>query len=81
MKSTIQITLDKNLLEKVKIYAASQNCSVSDLVENHLTSITKISNTQKKHNRKNIIDLVEELPKPDFDIESNLKIEYFETKS
>ena len=75
MKSTIQITLDKNLLDKVKIYAASKNCSVSDLVENYLTSITKISKPPKKHNRKNIIDLVEELPKPNFEIDSNLKID------
>lgn len=48
MKSIIQISLDKSLLEKVTIYAASQNCSVSDLVENHLASITEISKTQKK---------------------------------
>ena len=81
MKSIIQISLDKSLLEKVTIYAASQNCGVSDLVENHLASITEISKFEKKYKRKNIIDLVEELPKPNIDIDCNLKIEYFKTKS
>ncbi len=77
MKSTIHITLDINLLDKVKKIAASKNCSISELVECHFTRITHPKKPLKK---KNIIDLVEGLPKPKIDLDGNLIAKLYEKK-
>jgi len=67
MKSRLNITIENTVLEDVKIYAAKQKRSVSDLVENYFKKIVKPSK------RKNIIDLVEKLDKPNLPENENLK--------
>lgn len=67
MKSRLNITIENTVLEDVKIYATKQKRSVSDLVENYFKKIVKPSK------RKNIIDLVEKLDKPNLLENENLK--------
>jgi len=58
MKTRLNITIEENLLKKVKAYASTQDSSVSQLVEEYFETLVK------KPKRKSIIDLIEELPKP-----------------
>jgi len=39
MKSRLTLTLDKDVIEKAKRYAAAQGTSLSDLVESYLKSL------------------------------------------
>lgn len=59
MKERLNLTIDGALMEAMKIYAAGKGMSVSELVENYFRSVTK------PVQRKNILDLVDELEPPD----------------
>ena len=59
MKERLNLTIDRALLEAMKVYAASKQMSVSELVETYFRSVTK------PVHRKNILDLVDELGEPD----------------
>jgi hypothetical protein len=59
MKERLNLTIDGALLEAMKVYAAAKGISVSELVENYFRSVTK------PVQRKNILDLVDELEPPD----------------
>jgi hypothetical protein len=56
MKTRLTLTLDETLLKSVKQYAAKKQMSVSELVVNYFTMLTKP--------KKNIIDLIENLDAP-----------------
>jgi hypothetical protein len=56
MKTRLTLTIDETLLKSVKQYAAKKQMSVSELVENYFTMLTK--------SKKNIIDLIENLDAP-----------------
>lgn len=77
MKTRLNITIEKDLLEKVKAYAEKHDNSVSQLVEEYFEEIIK------KPKKKSLLDLIEELPKPkikypeDFDF----KKEYFKDRA
>ena len=43
MTTKLTLSMDKNVIEKSKKYAASQNRSLSDLIESYLKSITSSS--------------------------------------
>jgi chromatin segregation and condensation protein Rec8/ScpA/Scc1 (kleisin family) len=58
MKTRLNITIEENLLNKVKMYANKHDSSVSQLVEEYFETLIK------KPERKSVIDLIEELPKP-----------------
>ena len=66
------MTIDESLLEKVKRYAASRKSSVSELVENYFKTFV----VTPQH--KSIVDLIEELPRPNFEVEGDLKKRYLE---
>ena len=51
MDAKLTLKLDKNVIEKAKIYAAEHKHSLSLLVENYLKAITE---TEKKENTKEI---------------------------
>lgn len=72
MKSRLNLTIEESLLEKVKSYAASRKSSVSELVENYFKTFVQVPP------RKSIVDLIEELPKPDLRVEGDLKKQYME---
>jgi len=58
MKARLNITIDDSLLSNIKVYAAKQQTSVSELVERYFLSVVKPAR------RKNIITLVEKLDSP-----------------
>lgn len=72
MKRRLNITIEENLLNKVKVYADKKQSSVSQIVEEYFKQIIK------KPKRKSIIDLIEALPKPNIDANLNLTKAYYE---
>jgi hypothetical protein len=55
MKERLNLTIDAELVESMKAYAAGKQMSVSELVESYFRSATR------PLQRKNIVDLVDEL--------------------
>jgi hypothetical protein len=72
MKARLNITIEERLLNNAKHYAAKNDTSLSQLIELYFESLTRPSR------RKNIIQLVEELPKPKIDLSKDLKQAYHE---
>lgn len=72
MKARINLTIDENLLERIKRYAAGKKTSVSELVETYFKNLTKPTT------RKTVIDLVDELAKPSIPADMDLKRAYYE---
>lgn len=58
MKERLNLTIDTELLAAMKRYAASKEMSVSELVESYFRGVTK------PLNRRNILDLVDDLDAP-----------------
>ena len=75
MKARLNITIDDTLLSTIKVYAAKNNKSVSELVEEYFKSISKPSK------RKNILQLVDKLDTPSIDINTDLKESYYQDKA
>jgi hypothetical protein len=71
MKERLNLTIDGALLEAMKTYAAKRQMSVSELVENYFKQVTK------PVQRRNILDLVDELEAPAFDPELDLNELYY----
>lgn len=77
MKTRLNLTIDEDLLKKVKLYADKNNESISNLVEEYFETIVK------KPKQKSLLDLLDELPKPkeiypkDFDF----KEEYYKERA
>ncbi len=71
MKSKLNITIDEKLLTGAKRYANRHQTSLSQLIEAYFKRIVS-------PNRKNIIDLIESLPKPGLDSNNDLKKKYYE---
>ncbi len=59
MKERLNLTIDGGLLEAMKTYAASKGMSVSELVESYFRQVTR------PVQRQNILDLVDQLEKPE----------------
>lgn len=74
MKARLNLTIDSNLLETIKAYAASKQTSISELVESYFKNISRPAK------RKSILDLVEKLPDPKMKFQGDLKVQYFESK-
>lgn len=72
MKNRLNITIDDTLVEQAKRYAAKHQTSLSQLVEQYFKSLTRPAR------KKNILDLVSELPAPKLKIAGDLKVNYFE---
>lgn len=72
MKARLNITVDKHLLSSAKKYADKNDTSLSQLIELYFESLTRPAR------RKNIIQLIEELPKTKIDARKNLKQSYYE---
>ena len=58
MKERLNLTIDGELLNAMKAYAASKGMSVSELVESYFRSVTK------RAQGRNILDLVDGLEGP-----------------
>ena len=75
MKVRLNLTIEGNLLDRVKRYADSKQTSVSELVEDYFKNITKAPR------RQNVIDLIEKLGKPSLDTKRDLKKAYYEDQA
>lgn len=72
MKARLNLTIDEGLLDKVRVYAEKKQKSISQIVEEYFSKITK------EPKKESIIDLIESLPKPNIDQNVDLKKTYYE---
>ena len=75
MKARLNLTIDETLLSRIKSYAENKKVSISELVEQYFYSISKPA----KH--ENIIDMVEKLNPPKFDVNLDLKKSFYEEQA
>lgn len=75
MKARLNLTIDSRMLDRIKRYASARKVSVSELVEDYFTNLTKPAK------RETIIDLVEKLDKPSFPAERDLKKAYYDDQA
>ncbi|GAO43186.1 DUF6364 family protein [Flavihumibacter petaseus] len=75
LKVRLNITVDEVLLEAIKSYAAIKGVSVSELVENHFRTVARPSR------RKNILQLVDKLERPDIAPKADLKDLFYQEQS
>ncbi len=75
MKVRLNITIEDELLTRVKRYASAKKISVSELVEDFFKKVAR------PNKRKNIIELLEKLEKPAIDPKKDLKREFYEGQS
>ena len=71
MKTRLNITIEEDLLNSAKRYAAKKDISLSQLVELYFKNITRASR------KESVIQLIEQLPKPKIDLPNNLKEGYY----
>ena len=75
MKERLNLTIDGDLLNVIKAYAAKKQMSVSELVEGYFRSVTK------PVREKNILDLVRGLKKPAISEGADLKELYYKEQA
>lgn len=75
MKARLNITIEEKTLAEVKLYASKKNTSVSELVEDYFTTLTK---TPKK---KNIIQLIESMKPAAIEQNADLKELFYNEQS
>lgn len=72
MKAKLNLTIEQDILERIKAYAASKQISISELVEHYFKSVVRPTG------KKNIITLVDRLKPPtDIDNKADLKELYY----
>lgn len=74
MKNKLNITVDNTLIEQAKRYAAKHQTSLSQLVEQYFKSLARPAR------KKNVRDLLKELPKPNRKIKGYTKEAYYEER-
>jgi menaquinone-dependent protoporphyrinogen IX oxidase len=72
MKSSLNITVEEDLLNRAKVYAEQHQTSLSQLIEAYLERLTKMPS------KENVVDLVRNLEKPDIPPDTNLIKQYYE---
>lgn len=75
MKARLNLTIDETLLSRIKIYSESNKISISELVEQYFKSISSPVRQQ------NIIDMVEKLKPAKFDVNKDLKQDFYEEQA
>lgn len=75
MKSRLNLTIDNNLLDRIKRYAANRQTSVSELVEHYFNNLTK------PPKRETIIDLVDKLDRPSLADRGDLTKAFYEDQA
>lgn len=75
MKARLTITIEENILSDVKHFALKQHISISKLVENYFSALTKSAK------KKNIIDLIENLEVPIIEKDADLKELYYKNQT
>lgn len=75
MKNRVNITIDDKLVLEAKRFAARKNISLSQLIENYLKGLTT-----KKSSKKNVLELLNELPNPKMETEKSSVDSYYEER-
>ena len=71
MKTRLNLTIEENLLQRMKSYAAKKQISLSELVEGYFEKIVQPGK------RKTVVDMVEEMKVPKIPAKRNLVDEYY----
>lgn len=81
MKKKLNITIEENLLEKIKVYAESKERSVSDLVQEHFETLLKPRPTLP--NGMTLVEFMKSLPKSKIEFPEGIewKDEYYRAKA
>ena len=76
MKARLNLTIEETLLEKVKNYAAQQESSVSQLVEDYFETITQ------QRAKPSLLDILRTMPKSkiEYPEDFDFKKEYYEER-
>lgn len=72
MKDKLNLTIDSKLSGRAKTYAKKHHTSVSNLVESYLEKLTTPTS------KKNILQLLNELPEPSNNQEETSRNKYYE---
>jgi len=75
MKERLNLTIDGDLLNSMKTYASKKQMSVSELVEGYFRTVTK------PVKKKNILELMRELPKPVNKYEGDITEMYYKERA
>lgn len=75
MKSRLNITVDAALVEQAKRYAAKNKTSISRLIEQYFKALTS-----RPSRKKNVLELLDEYPKPKGNLENYSKDSYYEER-
>ncbi len=75
MKTRLNLSIDRALVEEIKIFAFKKQISISEMVEQYFRSAVKSGK------RKNIVELVEKLEKPAIDPTIDLKESYYKEQA
>jgi len=75
MKARVNLTIEEDVLLKAKKYAAEVGSSISELVENYL------SNVSKKSNSESLIEFIDKLEVPKIDKNIDFKEQYYEERA
>ena len=79
MKKRLNITIEENLLEKIKTYADQNETSISSLVEEHFEALIKPK--PKLKNGMSLVEYMKSLPKFDIPDDYDYKEEYYKAKA
>ncbi len=79
MKKRLNITIEEDLLEKIKEYAETKDRSVSDLVQDHFRTLLKPPATLP--NGMTLVEYMKSLPKFEFPENFDYKEEYYRAKA
>ena len=79
MKKRLNITIEEDLLEKIKEYAETKDRSVSDLVQDHFRTLLKPPATLP--NGMTLVEYMKSLPKFEFPENFEYKEEYYRAKA
>lgn len=74
MKAKVNLTIEQELLSKIKAYAAEHDTSVSQIVEDYFEVLSR----PKK--KESFVEFIDRLPKPSIDPHRDLRKEYYEAK-
>ena len=79
MKKRLNITIDAELLDKIKRYADKEEKSISSLVEEHFEKL--ISRKTGLTEGMSLVEYMQSLPKFDFPENFDYKEEYYKAKA
>lgn len=81
MKKRLNITIEENLLDKIKTYAEQNETSISSLVEEHFEALIKPK--QKLKNGMSLVEYMKSLPKSkvEYPEDYDWKEEYYKAKA